>query len=87
MCNTTMGNCFYAHGIIKSLLTTFEETSHLPWIVPFMSQQRMETKNGKGIENYKLEHAPWFFKALQSYCRLLEYVVNCYSLLTVASTS
>ena len=42
MCNTTIVNCFYAHGTIKSILTTFEAMGHLLWIVPFMTQQGIE---------------------------------------------
>lgn len=48
-----------------------------------MSQQGMETKNDKGIKNYKLELMPWLLEALQSYCRLLEYLVNSSLLLIV----
>lgn len=87
MCNTAVVNCFYAHGTIKSLLTTFEATGHLLWTLPFMSQRGMETENEKGIENDKLEHAPWLLETLRSYCRLLEYLVNSSLLLTVPSAS
>ena len=57
-------NCFYAHGTIKSILTTFEATCHSLWTLPSMSQQGIETENEKGIENDKLEHVPWFLEAL-----------------------
>lgn len=87
MCNTAVVNCFYAHGTIKSLLTTFEATGHLLWTVPFTSQRGMETENDKGNENDKLEHAPWLLETLRSYCKLLEYLVNSSLLLTVPSAS
>ena len=76
MCNTIVVICFYSHGTIKSILTTFEAMGHLLWIVPFMSQRGMETENDKGTENENIEHAPWLLETLRSYCRLLEYLMN-----------
>ena len=87
MCNATIVNCFYSHGTIKSILTTFEAMGHLIRTVPFMSHWGMETENDKGNENDNLEHAPWFLETLRSYCRLLEYLVDSSFFLTMPSTS
>ena len=92
MCSTTVVNCLYAHGINKSPLTTFEATIHLPWIVPFMSQQIMEIENDKCIGNYKLEHAPCFFRGITNLleafgvtCELF-FIVNCTLCIIVSET-
>ncbi|WOL17494.1 E3 ubiquitin-protein ligase [Canna indica] len=83
-CNTALVNSFYVNGTFKELLTTFEATSQLLWTLPFSIPS-----SGSDLENFivdKASHRSWLLDTLQSYCCLLEYLVNPSFLLSSASS-
>ncbi|GMY07746.1 E3 ubiquitin-protein ligase UPL2-like [Fagus crenata] len=82
-CNPVLLNCLYGHGVIQSLLTTFEATSQLLFAVNRTPASPMETDDGivKQDENEDTDHS-WIYGPLASYGKLMDHLVTSSFILT-----
>lgn len=76
-CNPVLINCFYAHGVVDSILTTFEATSQLLFAVnrPPASPMEMDDWGSKPVEKEETDHS-WLHGALASYGTLMDHLVT-----------
>lgn len=76
-CNPILLNCLYGHGVIQSVLTTFEATSQLLYTVNRAPASPMETDEGilKQDENQDTDHS-WIYGPLSSYGKLMDHLVT-----------
>lgn len=76
-CNPVLLNCLYGHGVIQSVLTTFEATSQLLFAVNRAPASPMETDDGilKQDENEDNDHS-WIYGPLSSYGKLMDHLVT-----------
>ncbi|KAH9287706.1 hypothetical protein KI387_031823 [Taxus chinensis] len=82
-CNPVLLNSFYAHGVIKSVIETFEATSQLLWTV-MQTTSMMETELKQCEQNEGSDKA-WIFGTLITYAGLMDHLVRPACIL--ASTS
>lgn len=76
-CNPILLNCFYGHGVIQVILTTFEATSQLLFDVNRMPTSPMETDDGNLTQNMKGEiDNSWIYGSLASYGTLMDHLVT-----------
>ncbi|KAG7971958.1 hypothetical protein I3843_07G160500 [Carya illinoinensis] len=82
-CNAVLLNCLYGHGVIQSVLTTFEATSQLLFAVNRTPASPMETDEGisKQDENGDTDHS-WIYGPLSSYGKLMDHLVTSSFILT-----
>lgn len=73
-CNPVLLNSFYAHGVIKSVLTTFDATSQLLWTV-MQTPAMMETEMKQSDNNDESDKA-WIFGTLITYAGLMDHLVR-----------
>ncbi|KAJ8645550.1 hypothetical protein MRB53_007298 [Persea americana] len=76
-CNPILINCFYGHGVVDSILTTFEATSQLLLAVnrPPASPMEMDDWSSKSVEKEETDHS-WIYGALASYGTLMDHLVT-----------
>ncbi|KAK9930153.1 hypothetical protein M0R45_027205 [Rubus argutus] len=76
-CNSVFLNCLYGHGVIQSVLTTFEATSQLLFTVNRAPASPMETDDGnsKQDEREDTDHS-WIYGPLASYGKLMDHLVT-----------
>ncbi|XP_023522353.1 E3 ubiquitin-protein ligase UPL2-like, partial [Cucurbita pepo subsp. pepo] len=76
-CNTVLLNCLYGHGVVSSVLTTFEATSQLLFTINRAPSSPMETDdaNLKQDEKADNDHS-WIQGPLASYGRLMDHLVT-----------
>ncbi|KAL6012653.1 hypothetical protein ACLOJK_003142 [Asimina triloba] len=76
-CNPILLNCFYGHGVIQSILTTFEATSQLLFDVNRTPASPMETDDGspRQDDRREVEHS-WLYGPLASYGTLMDHLVT-----------
>ncbi|KAL5714333.1 HECT-type E3 ubiquitin transferase [Ranunculus cassubicifolius] len=76
-CNPILVNCFYGHGVIQSVLTTFEATSQLPFAVNRAPTSPMETDDGnsKLAEKEETDYS-WIYGPLASYGTLMDHLAT-----------
>ncbi|XP_050235135.1 E3 ubiquitin-protein ligase UPL2-like isoform X2 [Mercurialis annua] len=76
-CNPVLLNCLYGHGVIQSVLTTFEATSQLLFAVNRAPASPMETDDGNAKQNDKEETVhSWIYGPLASYGKLMDHLVT-----------
>ncbi|MCL7039483.1 hypothetical protein MKW94_010086 [Papaver nudicaule] len=76
-CNAILVNCFYGHGVVQAVLTTFEATSQLLFAVNRAPASPMETddlKSNQGDEE-ETDHS-WIYGPLASYGTLMDHLVT-----------
>ncbi|KAF8377410.1 hypothetical protein HHK36_030787 [Tetracentron sinense] len=76
-CNAILVNCFYGHGVVQAVLTTFEATSTLLFAVNKAPTSPMETDDGNSKQNEKdeMDHS-WIYGPLASYGTLMDHLVT-----------
>ncbi|KDO81247.1 hypothetical protein CISIN_1g000014mg [Citrus sinensis] len=76
-CNPILLNCLYGHGVVQSVLMTFEATSQLLFAVNRTPASPMETDDGnvKQDEKEDADHA-WIYGPLASYGKLMDHMVT-----------
>lgn len=76
-CNPVLLNCLYGHGVLQSILTTFEATSQLLFTVNRAPASPMETDDVvlKQDEKEDTDH-PWIYGPLASYGKLMDHLVT-----------
>ncbi|KAL5559936.1 hypothetical protein UlMin_036147 [Ulmus minor] len=76
-CNPVLLNCLYGHGVVQSVLTTFEATSQLLFTVNRAPASPMETDdvNLKQDEKEETDHS-WIYGPLASYGKLMDHLVT-----------
>ncbi|OVA01819.1 Ubiquitin-associated domain/translation elongation factor EF-Ts [Macleaya cordata] len=76
-CNPILVNCFYGHGVVQAVLTTFEATSQLLFAVNRAPASPMETDDGNSNQGEKEEtdHS-WIYGPLASYGTLMDHLVT-----------
>ncbi|GAB2292986.1 hypothetical protein Dimus_027209 [Dionaea muscipula] len=76
-CNPVLLNVLYGQGVIQLVLTTFEATSQLLFVVNRDSALPMETDLGnlKRDEQDHTEHS-WIYGPLAGYCKLMDHLVT-----------
>ncbi|KAI9201569.1 hypothetical protein LWI28_025432 [Acer negundo] len=76
-CNPILLNCLYGHGVVQSVLMTFEATSQLLFAVNRVPTSPMETDDGniKQEEKEDADHA-WIYGPLASYGKLMDHMVT-----------
>ncbi|KAH7670367.1 E3 ubiquitin-protein ligase HUWE1 protein [Dioscorea alata] len=84
-CNPIMVNCFYGHGVISSILTTFEATSQLLFAVNRVPASPMDTDD-KGVKQYEKEEGDdsWIYGPLASYATLMDHLATSSIILSSA---
>nr|DAD40895.1 TPA_asm: hypothetical protein HUJ06_015218 [Nelumbo nucifera] len=84
-CNPILLNCFYGHGVVQAVLTTFEATSQLLFAVNRPPASPMDTDDGnqKQDEKEETDHT-WIYGPLASYGTLMDHLVT--SSLILSST-
>ncbi|KAK6938058.1 Ubiquitin-associated domain, partial [Dillenia turbinata] len=75
-CNPILVNCLYGHGVVQSVLTTFEATSQLLFAVNRASASPMETDDGSLKHDQKEEDHSWIYGPLASYGKLMDRLVT-----------
>jgi E3 ubiquitin-protein ligase HUWE1 len=70
-CNPVLLNSFYAHGVIKLILITFEATSQLLWTI-LQTPVSMETYGANSDESEKT----WIFGTLVIYAGLIDHLAT-----------
>ncbi|CAL8997564.1 unnamed protein product [Prunus brigantina] len=75
-CNAVLLNCLYGHGVVQSVLKTFEATSQLLFTVRAPASP-METDDGnaKQDEREDTDHS-WIYGPLASYGKLMDHLVT-----------
>ncbi|CAK7347286.1 unnamed protein product [Dovyalis caffra] len=76
-CNPILLNCFYGHGVVQSVLTTFEATSQLLFTVNRTpaSPMEMDDVNIKHDDKEDADHS-WIYGPLASYGKLMDHLVT-----------
>ncbi|KAI3942446.1 hypothetical protein MKW98_013098 [Papaver atlanticum] len=76
-CNAILVNCFYGHGVVQAVLTTFEATSQLLFAVNRAPASPMETDDLKSNQGDKEEtdHS-WIYGPLACYGTLMDHLVT-----------
>ncbi|KAI4366524.1 hypothetical protein MLD38_022393 [Melastoma candidum] len=74
-CNPALLNCFYGHGVIQSVLTTFEATSQLLFTVK-KAPSPMETDDGIAKQDLQEADSLWLYGPLASYGKLMDHLVT-----------
>ncbi|XP_023545877.1 E3 ubiquitin-protein ligase UPL2-like isoform X2 [Cucurbita pepo subsp. pepo] len=76
-CNPVLLNCLYGHGVVHSVLTTFEATSQLLFTINRVPASPMETDDAtlKQDEKADNDHS-WIQGPLASYGRLMDHLVT-----------
>ncbi|XP_044510273.1 E3 ubiquitin-protein ligase UPL2-like isoform X2 [Mangifera indica] len=76
-CNPILLNCLYGHGVVQSVLMTFEATSQLLFALNRAHTSPMETDDGnvKQDEKEDADHA-WIYGPLACYGKLLDHMVT-----------
>ncbi|KAG5018915.1 hypothetical protein JHK87_014770 [Glycine soja] len=76
-CNPILLNCLYGHGVIQSVLTTFEATSQLLFAVNWTPASPMETDDGnvKQVDKEDTDHL-WIYGSLASYGKFMDHLVT-----------
>ncbi|KAL5206475.1 hypothetical protein ABZP36_034684 [Zizania latifolia] len=74
-CNPIMLNSFYCHGVIQSILTTFEATSELLFAINRPLSSLMET-DSKTVKEDKETDSSWIYGPLSSYGAILDHLVT-----------
>lgn len=76
-CNPVLLNCLYGHGVIQSVLTTFEATSQLLFTVNRAPESPMETDDGNLKQDEKEDtDNSWIYGPLASYGKLMDHLVT-----------
>ncbi|XP_027904990.1 E3 ubiquitin-protein ligase UPL1-like [Vigna unguiculata] len=77
-CNPILLNCLYGHGVIQSVLTTFEATSQLLFAVNRTPASPMETDDGNGKQYDDKEDTDhlWIYGSLASYGKFMDHLVT-----------
>ncbi|KAK6940269.1 E3 ubiquitin ligase, domain of unknown function DUF908 [Dillenia turbinata] len=75
-CNPILVNCLYGHGVVQSILTTFEATSQLLFAVNRAPASPMETDDGNLKHDQKEEDHSWIYGPLASYGKLMDHLVT-----------
>ncbi|KAL1344749.1 hypothetical protein HN51_018594 [Arachis hypogaea] len=76
-CNPIMLNCLYGHGVIQSVLTTFEATSQLLLTVNCTAASPMETDDVHANHDFKEEtDKSWIYGSLASYGKFMDHLVT-----------
>ncbi|KAK9112899.1 hypothetical protein Scep_020418 [Stephania cephalantha] len=76
-CNPILVNCFYGHGVIHAVLTTFEATSQLLFAINRAPASPMETDDGNSKQDEKEEtDQSWIYGPLSSYGTLMDHLVT-----------
>ncbi|KAK4801652.1 hypothetical protein SAY86_022139 [Trapa natans] len=79
-CNPILLNCLYGHGVIQSVLTTFEATSQLLFAVNEYPASPMAT-DSKQDEQEDADKL-WIYGSLASYGKLMDHLVTSSFILT-----
>ncbi|XP_077234089.1 E3 ubiquitin-protein ligase UPL2-like isoform X2 [Tasmannia lanceolata] len=76
-CNPILVNCFYGHGVVQAILTTFEATSQLLFAVNRAPASPMDTDDGISKQEQKEEsdHS-WIYGPLAQYGLLMDHLVT-----------
>lgn len=74
-CNPVILNCLYGRGVIRTVLTTFEATSQLPFAISRAPASPMETDEGRQNDVEKADHL-WTYGPSASYGKLLDHLVT-----------
>ncbi|XP_028777707.1 E3 ubiquitin-protein ligase UPL1 [Neltuma alba] len=76
-CNPILLNCLYGHGVVQSVLTTFEATSQLLFAVNRTPASPMETDDGnvKQEDKEDTDHS-WIYDPLASYGKFMDHLVT-----------
>ncbi|CAJ1974055.1 unnamed protein product [Sphenostylis stenocarpa] len=76
-CNPIILNCLYGHGVIQSVLTTFEATSQLLFAVNRNPASPMETDDGnvKHDDKEDTDHL-WIYGSLANYGKFMDHLVT-----------
>ncbi|KDP41504.1 hypothetical protein JCGZ_15911 [Jatropha curcas] len=76
-CNPILLNCLYGHGVVQSVLTTFEATSQLLFAVNRAPASPMETDDGNVKQDIKedADHS-WIYGPLASYGKLMDHLAT-----------
>lgn len=76
-CNPVLLNCLYGHGVVQSVLTTFEATSQLLFAVNRAPASPMETDDGsvKQEDKEDTDHS-WIYGPLASYGKFMDHLVT-----------
>uniref|UniRef100_A0A251J556 HECT-type E3 ubiquitin transferase n=1 Tax=Manihot esculenta TaxID=3983 RepID=A0A251J556_MANES len=78
-CNPILLNCLYGHGVVQSVLTTFEATGQLLFAVNRATASPMETDDGNVKQD---EDHSWIYGPLASYGKLMDHLVTSSSILS-----
>ncbi|XP_031386394.1 E3 ubiquitin-protein ligase UPL2-like isoform X2 [Punica granatum] len=82
-CSPILLNCLYGHGVIQSVLTTFEATSQLLFAVNKSPASPMETDDGNPKQDEKEDADKlWIYGPLASYGKLMDHLVTSSNILT-----
>eukprot|EP01018_Ginkgo_biloba_P030617 Gb_17424 [translate_table: standard] len=77
VCNSVLLNRLYAHGVIKSILTTFEATCQLLWtVVQTPVSRETEWPKLKQLEHNDESDNSWIFHTLISYAGFMDHLVT-----------
>ncbi|KAL1540220.1 HECT-type E3 ubiquitin transferase [Salvia divinorum] len=74
-CNPVILNCLYGRGVIRTVLTTFEATSQLPFAISRAPASPMETDEGRQNDVEKADQL-WTYGPSASYGKLLDHLVT-----------
>ncbi|KAG6402643.1 hypothetical protein SASPL_134845 [Salvia splendens] len=74
-CNPVILNCLYGRGVIRTVLTTFEATSQLPFAFSKAPASPMETDEGKQNDVEKADQL-WTYGPSASYGKLLDHLAT-----------
>ncbi|OIW04324.1 hypothetical protein TanjilG_32516 [Lupinus angustifolius] len=76
-CNPVLLNCLYGHGVIQSVLTTFEATSQLLFAVNMAPASPMDTDDANAKQDVKEDaDNSWIYGSLASYGKLMDHLVT-----------
>ncbi|XP_044475509.1 E3 ubiquitin-protein ligase UPL2-like isoform X2 [Mangifera indica] len=74
--NPILLNCLYGHGVVQSVLMTFEATSQLLFALNRAGTSPMETDDGNVKQDEKNADHPWIYGPLASYGKLMDHIVT-----------
>ncbi|KAF7830039.1 E3 ubiquitin-protein ligase UPL1-like [Senna tora] len=75
-CNPVLLNCLYGHGVVQSVLTTFEATSQLLFAVNRAPASPMETDDGNVKQEKEDTDHSWIYGPLASYGMFMDHLVT-----------
>lgn len=77
LCNPVLLNCLYGHGVIHSVVTTFQATSQLHFAVNRSPASPMDTDEGS-VKQDKIEDTDcsWIYGPLACYGKLMDHLVT-----------